>query len=378
MKDPQRIAEALYDRTARMARVGGWGLDLRTGEQIWSDEVCRIFGVPPGYRPTQAQSRQFLAPDTLQMMEALIHEGMAQGKPWDVEMPIITAQNKRLWVRSIGEVVFEDGKPIGLVGATQDITEQIEHRAELAREQSLRRQLEQRAAELNALLTERSDMLVVLAHEVRQPLHNASAALQSAQAALANVDEKVATPRLARAQSVLTQVMAGLDNTLAAAALLAHGTPIGMGDADVDTLVAVAIGDMAQADRSRIVVRRHTHVRTALMDMSLMRLALRNLLSNALKYGNPSAPVVVSLADSEEPLGLLIDVSDTGPEIGAALLPTLFQRSVRDRHHHGAPVGMGLGLYIVRRVMELHGGRAELACNGPETVTMRLLLPAST
>src|SRR5690606_5175561 len=149
--------------------------------------------------------------------------------------------------------------------------------------------------------------------------------------------------------------------------------------------------------------------------------------------GNPSAPVVVSLADSEEPLGLLIDVSDTGPEIGAALLPTLFQRRVRDRHHHGAPVGVGLGLYIVRRVMELrggraelagsgpdtgpytapallpttfqgsvrvrhshgapvgmglglhvvrrgmelHGGRAELACNGPETVTMRLLVPAS-
>jgi signal transduction histidine kinase len=176
----------------------------------------------------------------------------------------------------------------------------------------------------------------------------------------------------------MTQVMAGLDNTLAAAALLGRAAPIDMEDMDMDTLMAVAIGDMAQDDRSRIVVQRHTHTRTAAMDMSLMRLALRNLLSNALKYGTPSTPVVITLADSDDPLGLLIDVSGSGPQISAQVLPTLFQRGPRDRPHHGAPVGMGLGLYIVKRVMELHGGRVELARNDADGVTMRLLLtPAS-
>jgi signal transduction histidine kinase len=106
--------------------------------------------------------------------------------------------------------------------------------------------------------------------------------------------------------------------------------------------------------------------------MALMRLALRNLLSNALKYGAPGSTVTVRLADSEQPLGLLIDVIDRGSGIEPGLREHLFERGSRGRQTPGAE--HGLGLYIVRRVMELHGGQAHLVRSGPEGTTMRLLV----
>ncbi|MGC4060427.1 MAG: PAS domain-containing protein [Aquabacterium sp.] len=370
-----RASEALLDRTGRIASVGGWETDLVTKVVTWSNQTCRIHGVPNGYQPTAQEAFEFVDEHARAPMQAAVEASMEHGTHWDMELPVTTVSGRRIWVRAIGEVERKDGVPVKLVGAIQDITEQVHNRDELAREQALRAQLEHQARELRALLSERSDMLDVLAHEVRQPLNNASSALQSAQAALANVHEQVATPRLARAQAVMTQVMASIDNTLAVAALLIRADPIHMQDTDIDTLVAVAIGDMSAADRPRVQIQRITTTRTAAMDMSLMRLALRNLLANALKYSTAGSPVVVRLYDSDDPLALIIEVENTGHRIPEQLLPVLFERGTRGRQvDNSGTAGHGLGLYIVKRVMELHGGRVELAYNTDAVVSMRLVV----
>jgi len=161
---------------------------------------------------------------------------------------------------------------------------------------------------------------------------------------------------------------------LAVAALLARAEPIDRQDTDIDTLLAVAIGDMSAADRPRVKIQRITTTRTATMDMSLMRLAVRNLLANALKYSASGSPVVVRLYDSDEPLALIIEVENTGQMIPADLVPALFERGTRGHHSSTVATGHGLGLYIVKRVMEMHGGHVELAYNTPSVVSMRLVI----
>jgi signal transduction histidine kinase len=225
-------------------------------------------------------------------------------------------------------------------------------------------------------LEERSEMLDVLAHEVRQPLNNASAALQGATAALGDGGGASVVDAVVRAERVLSEVRSSIDNTLAMASLLVQGERVWERDTDIDSLVAVAIGDLPGAEAGRVCIERATSTRTASMDAGLMRLALRNLLSNALKFSPPGSPVTVRISDSDEPLALILDVIDEGPGIEPELLPRLFERDER-RPKTASGKRQGLGLYIVRRVMDLHRGSVRVERTGPQGTTMRLVIEQS-
>jgi signal transduction histidine kinase len=190
-----------------------------------------------------------------------------------------------MWVRSLGEVECEGGRPVRLVGAFQDVTEQRERQQALQNEQALRQQIQTQAEQAAALLQERTEMLDVLAHEVRQPMHNASAVLQSIEGVLRGHEHEVAAGQLVKAQAMFSQVLSSIDNTLAAATLLGSGTISQGGDTDVDAFLALTLADVPTPLRKRIQIDRHSTIRTVPMNMGLMRLALRNLLFNALTSG---------------------------------------------------------------------------------------------
>jgi PAS domain S-box-containing protein len=360
--------EALLERTGRIAGVGGWQADPVTGRLDLTSQAQRLLDLPPDVPATWRQALRRIDPTRRRVLLEAAVDTLRHGRSWDMELPTYDAHGPRTWLHVTGAPSAGADGASGIAGALRDVTE----RHQLQREQELRRQLQQQAATLTGMLRERDAMLDVLAHEVRQPLNNASAAMQGALASLRDIAEQAATPRLVRAQAVLGQVMARLDNTLAVAALLARQGPTQREDTDLDTLLAVTIADMPAAERERIVVQRDSAARTVSMDMGLMRLALRNLLSNALKYSRPGTTVTVRIGDSEEPLGLVIDVTDQGSGIEPGLRDHLFERGARGRHTPGAE--HGLGLYIVRRVMELHGGEARLLATGEGGTTMRLLV----
>jgi len=370
-----RASETFLDRTGRIGRIGGWELDLRHQHLTWSERTRHIHEVAADYQPTVETAIHFYAPQARAVITEALQTALKTGAPWDLELPFVTAKGRPLWVRACGEVEYEAGRAVRLLGAFQDITEQRQRRAELQHEQALREEVERHVHTLDQLLKERGEMLDVLAHEVRQPLNNAAASLQSAAATLAEFGERVASQRLNRAQLVMGQVLASIDNTLAVATLLATAEPSCGEDADLDSLLAIAIADMPASEQGRVRVERGDAPHSVMVDTSLMRLALRNLLSNALKFSAAGSPVVVRLSEQVASQALIIDVVDTGPGIPPDEVPRLFQRLGRGAAATRAPKrGLGFGLYIVRRVMELHGGRAELAANSAAGVTMRLVV----
>jgi diguanylate cyclase (GGDEF)-like protein/PAS domain S-box-containing protein len=129
-----RRAQSLLERSNEMAGVGGWELDLRTQALYWSDQTCRIHGVPPGYRPRLEEALDFYPPEARPRVEAAVQAGMASGTGWDLELPFVRRDGTRLMVHALGRVEHEHGQPARLVGAFQDISARVEQQA---REQAL-------------------------------------------------------------------------------------------------------------------------------------------------------------------------------------------------------------------------------------------------
>jgi diguanylate cyclase len=126
-----RQSEDLLNRTGALAQVGGWNLDLASGRLQWSAETCRIHGLAPGYEPQLAEAIGFYAPEARPVIEAAVAKAMADGQGWDLELPFIQRGGQHIWVRAVGMAEFEDGRPVRLTGAFQDITQRVQQRLAL-------------------------------------------------------------------------------------------------------------------------------------------------------------------------------------------------------------------------------------------------------
>jgi diguanylate cyclase (GGDEF)-like protein/PAS domain S-box-containing protein len=133
-----RAKKAFLNRTGRLAGVGGWELDLATRRVTWSDETCRIHDLPPGYEPSLEEAVNFYAPEARSLVQSALEKAIAGGEGWDLQLPLITATGRNIWVRAVGAVEYaDDGQPCRVAGAFQDVT--LRKRAVAALEASDRR-----------------------------------------------------------------------------------------------------------------------------------------------------------------------------------------------------------------------------------------------
>lgn len=112
------------ERTGQIAGVGAWTVYLKENKVVWSDQACRMHDMPKGYSPTMEEAIRFYAPEARPVIEAALQQALDKHLPWNLELPLITAQGRPVWARVVGEVELDDsGHPLRLVGAFQDITE---------------------------------------------------------------------------------------------------------------------------------------------------------------------------------------------------------------------------------------------------------------
>ena len=115
--------EVFLDRVGRIAGVGGWRVDLKEKTVEWSAETRRIHEAEQDFVPKLEEGIQFYAADARPVIAAAVARSMQTGEGWDLELPLVTSKGRAIWVRTVGEAEFENGVPVMLVGAFQDITE---------------------------------------------------------------------------------------------------------------------------------------------------------------------------------------------------------------------------------------------------------------
>ncbi|WP_052812719.1 PAS domain S-box protein [Desulfonatronum thioautotrophicum] len=122
-EDLRKVSELLLT-TSRMAKVGGWGKNLLTGEDEWSEVTREIHEVGPDFVPGMHNSLAFYkeGPSRDTIIEAVTRL-TETGEPYDVEVEFITAKGNELWIRTMGRAEFQDGRCVRIFGTFQDITD---------------------------------------------------------------------------------------------------------------------------------------------------------------------------------------------------------------------------------------------------------------
>lgn len=116
--------QALLSIAAQIGRLGAWAYDMDTRQLTWSAEVCAIYEVAPGFRPTTRQAVGFCAEQDRDRVLATLQACARGGSPFDLEAQVVTARGRRIWVRLICEAEWDaQGRVRRLLGAVQDITE---------------------------------------------------------------------------------------------------------------------------------------------------------------------------------------------------------------------------------------------------------------
>ena len=108
-----------------IAHVGSWDLNLATGEIQWSDELHRIFGIPPeDFIPSVETYNDLIHPDDRDIMQASMSALIAGEKPGAVEWRCIRPDGTCRYIYGQGELILDaEGRPSHLSGTAQDITE---------------------------------------------------------------------------------------------------------------------------------------------------------------------------------------------------------------------------------------------------------------
>ncbi|HWU34136.1 MAG TPA: EAL domain-containing protein [Methylovorus sp.] len=117
--------EAYLKISSRMARVGSWVLTLPEKNLYWSEEVLDIHECPPEFVPTLDSALGFYPEEWRSRIVQALEECLQKGDSFDEELPILTCKDKLLWIRIIGQAVYDThGNITRLEGAIQDISAQ--------------------------------------------------------------------------------------------------------------------------------------------------------------------------------------------------------------------------------------------------------------
>ena len=116
-------AAEMLRRTGKLAKIGGWEIDLATRQLNWTEEVYRIHEVEPETSVGLDEALDFFAPEAREQVRAAVQAAIDRGLPWDLELPFVTAKRRSIWVRTQGMPILHGGKAVRLVGAFQDVTD---------------------------------------------------------------------------------------------------------------------------------------------------------------------------------------------------------------------------------------------------------------
>ena len=343
--ESERLAHAL-----EAGQMGAYDFDIVRDELWWSPRTYAIFGVDPAsFAPTRASVIELVHPDDRASFIRQRAEAIERRLPLAVELRIVRGDGRAAWIAHRGRTAYDDaGRPARHFGITMDISERK------GAEEALRDADRKKDA-----------FIATLAHELRNPL----APIRNAVSLLRR--SPVDDPQVAWCRDVIDRQigqMAHLIEDLLDVSRMARGQlQLGLETLAIATVIdhAVEIARPAiDAAGHRLDAVLPTEPVLVRGDLTRLAQVFSNLLINAAKYTHGSG--AITLAAEVHGSEVLVRVTDTGIGLGAEQLPQIFEM-----FSQAAPAlersqgGLGIGLALARRLVEMHGGDIAAKSDGP-------------
>jgi PAS domain S-box-containing protein len=348
----QHEHERFLERTCQIARVGGYRIDLVSGEQLWSRETCRIHDTDEDTLITHEYLISMLDPSERINGLRAVKQAIDSGRNFDRVVHIHTPLGRDAWVHYRAEVELENGRPVALRGAVQDVTARHVH------EQQLRNAI----AQAQQTSASKSEFLANMSHELRAPLQEVAdltALLRQPAPAARERDEM-----LSRLHQTTASLLGFVNNVL------------DLSDMDAGHLLlderALSMSQLLQEARQMLAATAQDQGITLSIQADAQLPAellgdparLRQILLNLARAGILRSPQgQVELGSTAIERGahhalVRISVRDSGASLSTDALTTLFDPFAHSGDSTQSPgTASGLDLSISRRLAELMGGQ---------------------
>lgn len=365
-----RESKALLDTAARITRFGGWSVNLAKKTGDWSDQVAAIHEMPKGYSPSVEEGINFYAPQWHDKIREVFGACIEHGEPYDEEMQIITAKGNHVWVRTTGEAVRDGkGRIIGAQGAFQDISEQ----------KQIQLALIQAKEDAEGANKTKSAFLANMSHEIRTPLNGIMAMMQLLEMSTLTAEQNQFVSMAISSADRLTRLLSDLldISRIEAGKMTLHEDEIRPEDLCRSVLELFLIPARNKGIRLEQSIDPALPT-TLLGDESRLRQILFNLVGNAVKFTD-KGEVRLELTPLPAQNGfvqVLFSVIDTGVGIQSDQIDKLFQPFVQIENSYTRKFqGAGLGLSIVRRLVQFMGGHITMDSMPGEGTEVHVMLP---
>jgi PAS domain S-box-containing protein len=363
------------DYVARLSGVGFWYCPLPFRELFWDERVKAHFHMAPDERVTMKEFYERIHPEDREPTRADIETAIRDHNVYDTVYRTVNPENGEVkWIRALGGATYEaDGTPTYFDGVTVDVSAQKRDQERLARvlvrERAQARLLEEQDRR-------KDEFLATLAHELRNPLAPIRTGL--------HILRKSGTgEQAARMHEMMERQLQHLvrlvDDLLDISRITLGKVELKKERVDFRAVLGSALEStrpLIEAANHELAVRLPADPLPLDADPTRLAQVLANLLNNAAKYTPPGGRI--QLAAEVDGSMLVVRVSDTGVGIPADMLTKVFDMFTQvGRSIDHSQGGLGIGLTLVRRLLEMHGGSVEAqspGANAGSTFIVRLPL----
>ncbi len=357
--------------------IGCWDWDIQQNNIFWDQRMYELYGASAAdisaAVPYEVWANS-VHPDDRPATEALLQQAVLGQAVYDPEFRVVHGDGSIHHIKAYGMVVLDTGgNPKSMIGVNLDISERARLDAERQRSEAERQQAEDRLqqsneqlmltnAELDRATRLKDEFLASMSHELRTPLN---AILGMSEGLKEHVFGRLSDRQRQAVETIEhsgTHLLDLINDILDLSKIEADKLELEMVLVNVQYLCEssfVFVRQLALSKGINLSLESAQAMSDILVDERRIRQVLINLLSNAVKF-TPSGGQVILRARVDQKNGrnhLILAVSDTGIGIAPGDIAKLFQPFVQiDSSFSRQYNGTGLGLALVRKLTELHGG----------------------